>query len=243
MKKLSVVGIGPGNAAGMTGHARAALEQADLLCGYTKYIELVAPLFPEKPCISTGMTKEVERCHAALEAAAEGNSVALVCSGDSGVYGMAGLIYELADEHPPLEIEIVPGVSAAMAGASLLGAPLGHDFAVISLSDLLTPWSLIEQRLSLAAEADFVLCLYNPASKGRKDYLQKACDIVLKHKAADTLCGWARNIGRTGETTGILPLSELRTFEADMFTTVFIGNAMTKNIQDKLVTPRGYGNK
>lgn len=240
MSRLTVVGIGPGNKKGMTDAALAALRDAEVLCGYTKYIELVAPLFPDKPVISTGMTKEVERCHLALQAVSRGQTVALVSSGDAGVYGMAGLIYELAADYPPLDIEVVPGVSAAMAGAALLGAPLTHDFAVVSLSDLLTPWERIEKRLAAAAIADFVLCLYNPASKRRRDYLQKACDILLRHKAADTACGWARNIGREGEAWGILSLQALREYEADMFTTIFIGNSQTYAIKGKLVTPRGY---
>lgn len=240
MSRLYVVGIGPGDEKGMTAQAALALAEADVLCGYTKYIELVAPLYPEKPSIATGMKKEVERCHAALQAASEGKVVAVVCSGDAGVYGMAGLIYELSGAYPPLQIEVIPGVSAAMAGAALLGAPLGHDFAVISLSDLLTPWSVIEERLGAAAKADFALCIYNPASKGRKDHLKKACEVLLKHKPAHTLCGWARNIGRDGEASGILTLEELRNFAADMFTTVYVGNAMTQTLGGKLVTPRGY---
>ena len=243
MSKLYVVGIGPGHKKGMTEQAIAALAEADVLCGYTKYIELVAPLHPDKPVIATGMTKEVERCHAALQAASDGKTVAVVCSGDAGVYGMAGLIYELSVAYSSIEIEVVPGVSAAMAGAALLGAPLGHDFAVVSLSDLLTPWSVIEDRLDATARADFALCLYNPASKGRKDHLKTACDILLRHKSADTLCGWARNIGRDGEASGILTLGELRTFAADMYTTVFVGNVMTQAIDNKLITPRGYGDK
>lgn len=243
MKKLYVVGLGPGNKEGMTGRALSAMAEADVLCGYTKYIDLVTPIFPEKKLLSTGMTHEVERCRAALQAAAGGETVALVCSGDAGVYGMAGLIYELAGEYPPVEVEVVPGVSAAMSGAALLGAPLGHDFAVVSLSDLLTPWAYIEKRLEAAAGADFALCLYNPASKGRKDYLQKACDILLRHKAPATPCGWARSIGREGESWGVLTLAELRSFEADMFTTVFVGNAMSRILGGKLVTPRGYKDK
>ena len=164
MSKVWVVGIGPGEKRDMTGRALAAMGEADLLCGYDRYIELVVGLFPDKPTIATGMTREVERCRAALREAAGGRTVAVVCSGDAGVYGMAGLIYELAAEFPPVEIEVVPGVSAAMSGAAVLGAPLMHDFAVISLSDLLTPWEIIEKRLRAAAAAEFVLCLYNPAS-------------------------------------------------------------------------------
>lgn len=243
MGKVVVVGIGPGHVVGMTGQAIAALQQADLLCGYTVYIDLVRPLVGDKPLLSTGMMREVERCHGALQAAAEGKNVAVVCSGDAGVYGMAGLIYQLAQDYPPLEIEVVPGVSAAMAGAAVLGAPLMHDFAVISLSDLLTPWPTIEKRLLHAAQGDFVLCLYNPASKGRKDHLQKACDLLLIHKDPHTVCGWVRNIGREGQESGLLSLADLRTFAADMFTTVFIGNAATQVMAGKMVTPRGYEGK
>lgn len=240
MKRLFVVGIGPGSEEGMTQQAAKALEEAQVLCGYTKYIELVAPLFSEKPVISTGMKKETDRCHAALESASEGKTTALVCSGDAGVYGMAGLILELSPGYPEVEIEIIAGVSAAMSGAALLGSPLGHDFAVISLSDLLTPWELIEKRLTACAAADFALSIYNPRSHGRPDYLAKACDILLKHKSGETVCGWAKNIGRQGEECGTLTLSELRSFDADMFTTVFVGNEMTRLISGKMVTPRGY---
>lgn len=243
MKKLYVVGVGPGDKEGMTGHAAAALDAADVLCGYTKYIELVRPLYPQKQVVSTGMTKEVQRCHAALAAAQGGQTVAVVCSGDAGVYGMAGLLYQLAPQYDAIDIEVVPGVSAAMAGAALLGAPLGHDFAVVSLSDLLTPWALIEKRLDAASGADFILCLYNPASKGRRDYLQKACDIVLRYKPGHTVCGWARNIGRQGQQSGVLTLDALRDFEADMFTVVFIGNAATAQVGGHMVTPRGYEGK
>lgn len=241
MKKLYVVGIGPGDGLGLTGHARSALADAELLCGYTKYIQLVAHLFPDKPVLATGMRQEQDRCHAALAAAAEGRTVALICSGDAGVYGMAGLVYQLSGAYPAVEILVVPGVTAALAGSALLGAPLGHDFAVVSLSDLLTPWPVIEARLEAAAQADFVLALYNPASKGRPDYLRKACDILLRHKKSETLCGWTRDIGRTGEDSGLLTLEQLRDYRADMFTTVFVGNRETQAVSGRMVTPRGYG--
>ena len=179
----------------------------------------------------------------ALAAAAGGKTVAVVCSGDAGVYGMAGLIYELARQYPPVDVEVVPGVTAAQSGAAVLGAPLMHDFAVVSLSDLLTPWHAIEQRLLAAAEADFVLCLYNPASHGRPEHLAKACDILLRVRKAETVCGWVRNIGRPGEESGVLALGALRGFAADMFTTVFIGNSRTRELGGKMVTPRGYGEK
>lgn len=239
--KLTVVGLGPGAGEDLTGRARRAIEEADLVVGYTAYIQLIRDAFPHKEMQSTGMKKEVDRCRAAVEAAVSGRKVAVVCSGDSGVYGMAGLIYEVAREYPPIEIEVVPGITAACGGAAVLGAPLTHDFAVVSLSDLLTPWEKIEKRLRLAAEADFVLCLYNPRSHSRSDYLQRACDILLKDKSPDTPCGFVRNIGREGQEARLLSLAELRDNEdVDMFTTVFIGNSQTMAIDGKLVTPRGY---
>lgn len=190
--------------------------------------------------LSTGMRREVDLRRAAVEHAAAGKEVAVVCSGDSGVYGMAGLIFEVAQEYDPVEIEVVPGITAACGGAAVLGAPLTHDFAVVSLSDLLTPWEKIEKRLTAAAQADFVLCLYNPASRSRPDYLARACDILLRDKPGDTVCGTVRNIGREGEENRILTLSQLRDTQVDMFTTVFIGNSQTKVIGGKMVTPRGY---
>ena len=240
MGKLTVVGIGPGNYENMTGRALALLEQSDVIVGYTLYADLIRDRFPEKEFFTTGMRQEVERVEAALTMAAEGRTVALVCSGDGGVYGMSGLAEELAVKYPGVEVETVPGVSAMLSGAALLGAPLMHDFAVISLSDLLTPWETIEKRLRLAAQADFVICLYNPSSRKRKDYLQRACDIVLESASPDTVCGLARNIGREGESSAVMTLAQLRETETDMFTTVFIGNSMTRRIGDKMVTPRGY---
>ena len=239
--KVTVIGLGPGGGADLTGRARAALEECDLLVGYTAYIDLVKEDFPDKETLSTGMRREVDRCRAAVEAALTGKSVAVVCSGDSGVYGMAGLIYEVAQEYDPIDIEVVPGITAACGGAAVLGAPLTHDFAVVSLSDLLTPWEKIEARLTAAARADFVLCLYNPASRSRPDYLKRACDILLAAgKSPDTVCGTVRNIGRAGEEARILTLGRLRDTQVDMFTTVFVGNSQTKVLGGKMVTPRGY---
>ena len=226
MKKLSVVGIGPGNEVYSSIEARETLEGSDLIIGYKKYVELVEEYLPDKEYLYTGMTKEVDRCKMALEKACEGLSVAVVCSGDAGVYGM--------------EINVVPGISAVLSGSAVLGAPIGHDFAVISLSDLLTPWELIEKRLDLAAQGDFCICLYNPSSHKRKDYLKKACEILLRHKGEDDICGYVRNIGREGEEYHILTLKELKDTEVDMFTTVFIGTSNTKVINNKMVTPRGY---
>lgn len=240
MSKLLVVGIGPGNAEGMTYACRSAIGQANIVVGYTKYVELIKPLYPEKPTFATPMLGEVERCKKALELADDGKTIAIVCSGDAGVYGMAGLVLELSGEHPNVVIEIVPGVTAALAGAAILGAPLTHDFVVISLSDLLTPWELIEKRLSCAAMGDFCIALYNPSSKKRADHLQRACDILLEYKSPDTLCGFVRNIGREGEQKALMTLNALRSANVDMFTTVFVGSAQTREITGKMVTPRGY---
>lgn len=240
MGKLYLVGMGPGDAANMTGAARAALEEAELFCGYTRYVNLLRPLFPEKTFYATGMTGELERCRYCLERASEGICTALICSGDAGIYGMAGPTLELSTAYPKAEITVIPGVTAACSGAALLGAPLGHDFCVISLSDRLTDWGLIEKRLRCASEGDFVVCLYNPASRHRPDCLRKACEVLLEKKAPDTVCGVAKNIGREGENVSILTLEELKNSGADMFTTVFIGSFSTKTVGSRMVTPRGY---
>ena len=238
--KVTVVGLGPGAGADLTGRARQALEECDLIVGYTAYVALIEQEFGHKEHATTGMRREVDRCRAAVEAAVSGRKVAVVCSGDAGIYGMAGLIYEVAQDYPPIEIEVVPGITAACGGAALLGAPLTHDFAVISLSDLLTPWPLIEKRLRGAAAADFVICLYNPASRNRPDYLARACAILLEEKGPETVCGWVRNIGRAGEEAHLCTLGELGDAPADMFTTVFVGSSATRMLGGKMVTPRGY---
>ena len=240
MAELYVVGIGPGDGESLTGAARTALERASLICGYSVYVDLLRPLHPEKAFYTTGMTGEIERCRHCLKRAAAGETVALVCSGDAGVYGMAGPVLELAPQYPGAAVTVIPGVTAALSGASLLGAPLGHDFCVISLSDRLTDWALIEKRLRMAARGDFAICLYNPASKQRRDYLQRACDILLEEKNGDVVCGLARMIGRDGESFRVLSLQSLRDAEADMFTTVFIGSTQTREIGGRMVTPRGY---
>ncbi len=240
MAELFVVGLGPGDAAYLTGEAAAALERAEVLCGYSVYVELIAPRYPGREIVTTPMKHEVERCRRALELASTGRTVALVCSGDAGVYGMAAPVLEMAPEYPEADVQIIPGVTAALSGAAVLGAPLGHDFCVISLSDLLTPWDVIEKRLRSAAEGDFAICLYNPASKKREDYLRRACDIVLGRRSGDTLCGWVKNIGRAGQEHRLLTLLELREEKLDMFTTVFIGASTTREIAGRMVTPRGY---
>lgn len=238
---VSVVGLGPGDAQFLTAQARHALQEADVLCGYTVYIDLVRPLYPEKETYATGMTREIDRCRWALQTAQTGKTVALVCSGDAGVYGMASPLLELAPGYPDVAVEIVPGLTAALSGGAVLGAPLAHDFCVISLSDRLTPWEVIEKRLACAAIGDFCVALYNPSSKGRPDYLAKAVRILLENgKSADTVCGLVRNIGREGQTARVLTLAQLENIAVDMFTTVYIGNTATKQLGGKMVTPRGY---
>ena len=241
MNKLYVIGIGPGAAEEMTLRAAKALESSQVIAGYSVYVDLVKPLYPDKEYLVTPMRQEVERCRLAIENALSGRTTAMISSGDAGLYGMAGLIYELA-EGKDVSVEVIPGVTAALSGAALLGAPLSHDFAVISLSDLLTPWEKIEKRLESAAEADLCIAIYNPASHRRADYLQRACDILLRHAAPETVCGVARSIAREGERAEVMTLLELRDYPADMFTTVFIGNSQTRELDGKMVTPRGYKN-
>lgn len=236
------MGIGPGAYEKMTIEAAEALKNSDVIIGYTVYVDLVKEHFPGKEFLTTPMRKEVERCRLAFEEAEKGKVVSMICSGDAGVYGMAGLMYEVGEEYPEVKLEILPGVTAATAGAAVLGAPLIHDFCLISLSDLLTPWEKIEKRLRNAAEGDFVICLYNPSSKKRKDYLQKACDLVLTYQSPETVCGIVGNIGRDGENRKLMTLKELRDAQVDMFTTVFIGNSQTRDLSGYMVTPRGYKN-
>ena len=240
---IYVVSLGPGGIDEITPRALSALERADVIVGYKTYVDLLMPDFGHKRIVASAMKQEVERCRQAADLAFSGKTVALVSSGDAGIYGMAGLMLEVLDAFPggeAIEVEIIPGITAASSAAALMGAPLTHDFAVVSLSDLLTPWDLIEKRLALATAADFVLCLYNPASRTRRDYLRRACDIVMAGRKGDTPSGWARNVGRQGQEYKILPLSELRDEILDMFCTVLIGNASTRALNGRLVTPRGY---
>jgi adenosylcobyric acid synthase len=256
MNKLFVVGIGPGDLKHMTFEAREVVENADAVVGYKIYLDLIKPLLAGKDVVSTGMTREVERCQEALRLAATGKTVALVSGGDAGVYGMAGLVLELVETDPrvyqdkgehtgsPLrdvEIIIVPGVSAVQAAAAVLGAPLMHDFAVISLSDLLTPWELIEKRLRAAAAADFVTAIYNPRSKGRTTQLDMARQIFLTARSADTPVGIVRNACRSGEERIVTSLSEMDTVSVDMYSIVIIGNSSTfVDGEGRMITPRGY---
>ncbi len=239
--KIYIVGMGPGREEMMTGEAAAALERADIIVGYTVYIDLLRKRFPDKELASTPMRREEERCRLCFAEAEKGKRVALVCSGDAGVYGLASLMYEMGKEYPQTELTVVPGVTAACSGAALLGAPLNHDFCVISLSDLLTPWETIEKRLEAAAKGDFAIALYNPSSHKRKDHLKRACDILLRYLEKERACGYVESVGREGERAETCTLGELRDMQVNMFTTVFIGNAGSEIIGGKLITKRGYG--
>jgi precorrin-3B C17-methyltransferase len=226
----------------MTLEAKRAVGTADVIVGYKTYVKLIESIVkPGAEVFSGIMGKEVERAKAAIAKALEGNCVAVISSGDSGVYGMAGLVLEVADlENAKIPIEIIPGVTAATAAAARLGAPLVSDFAVISLSDLLTPWSLIEKRLHAAAEANFVIVLYNPQSEGRKEPLMKAYEILLKYRKPETPVGVVRHVSRKGEETIVTTLKELLGCEVDMATTIIVGNSTTRLVGKRIVTPRGY---
>ena len=238
--KIYVVGMGPGKEEMMTGEALSVLERADVIIGYTVYLKLLGERFQEKELLSTPMRQETERCQLAFEEAKKGKKVALICSGDAGIYGMASLMYEIGKSYPDIEIAVIPGITAASSGAAVLGAPLNHDFCVISLSDLLTPWEKIEKRLIAAAEGDFAMAIYNPSSHKRKDYLMRACDILLRVIEGDRPCGYVENIGREGTRAVTCTLKELRETQVNMFTTVFIGNSGSELVNEKLITKRGY---
>ncbi len=247
--KIFIVGIGPGSYEKMTLEAVHALEASDEIIGYTVYTDLLKPHFPGKVFESTPMKQEIERCRLCFERALSGRTVSLVCSGDPGVYGMASPMFQLRkenSEYSTVELCVIPGVTAATSGSAVLGAPLNHDFCVISLSDLLTPWETIEKRLVAAVQGDFALAIYNPSSRKRSDYLAKACRIMIEAGAdRDRACGFVRNIGRDGTEVCVCTLSELAEKEVDMFTTVFVGNSRSEIIfsaqnQPVLLTPRGY---
>ena len=240
MKKLYVVGMGPGDHDSMTIRADRVLRECDVIVGYTVYVELAEQYYPEKEFLTTPMRRETERCRLAFSEASKGRTTAMICSGDAGIYGLASLMYELGEEHPQTELIVIPGITAASSGAAVLGAPLNHDFCVISLSDLLTPWEKIEKRLRAAAMGDFAMAIYNPSSHRRKDYLQRACDILLETIEGERPCGYVENIGREGTRAVTCTLRELRDREVNMFTTVFIGNSETEILGDKLITKRGY---
>ncbi len=224
----------------MTLQALHALEASEVIIGYTVYIDLVKDAFDGKQFLTTPMRQERRRCEMAFEQAQAGKTTAMICSGDAGVYGMAGLILEIGEHYPDTEVEVIPGVTAALGGAAVLGAPLMHDFCVISLSDLMTSAEKIDRRIRMTAEADFVICLYNPSSRSRKDSLRHACGILLECLPGDRVCAVARNVGREGEAFRLLPLGELADAQTDMFCVVYIGNSQTKIIGGRMVTPRGY---
>lgn len=240
---LYAVGFGPGDQKHMTIEAAGALEKADVIVGYQGYTELIRPLYPEKEYVSTGMKSEIERCEKAIDLAENGLDVAVVCSGDAGVYGMAGLLIEILEKKQlteTVEFTVVAGVTAALSAAALFGAPLGHDLALISLSDLMTPWELIRKRLIAVAQADFCIALYNPSSRSRGEHFKEACRLLLEHIGADTPCGIADRIGRDGERTRIVKLFALAEEEISMQSIVLIGNSKTRRVGAMLVTPRGY---
>lgn len=241
---IYIVGIGPGKTDKMTLEAQKILAECELIAGYTVYVDLLKPYFPEKEYLSTPMTRELDRCKLCFEEALQGKKLALVCSGDAGVYGMASLMFELKQterKYASIELSVIAGVTAANSGAALLGAPLSNDYCVISLSDLMTPWQIIEKRLVSAVKGDFAIAIYNPSSHARKDYLQKACGIMLEAGAsADLPCGYVENIGRDGTNIQICTLAELKERQVNMFTTVFVGNSQTFVFDGKLITRRGY---
>lgn len=238
--KIYIVGMGPGKEEMMTLEAIRALEQSDVIIGYTVYIKLLGERFSQKELKSTPMRQEKERCILCYEEAAKGKQAALICSGDAGIYGLASLMYEVGKDYPETELEVIAGVTAASSGAAVLGAPLNHDFCVISLSDLLTPWEQIEKRLRAAAQGDFAIAVYNPSSRRRPDHLRRACDILLELIEETRPCGYVENIGRENMTAEVCTLKELREREVTMFTTVFIGNSHSIAAGNKLITKRGY---
>ena len=244
MGKISVVGIGPGSLDDMTYHARRTIEEATTVVGYKRYVDLIAELVEGKTVLDTGMTQEIDRCRAALKAASEGETVVVISSGDAGIYGMAGLVLELLvkmDEAERPEFGgVIPGVSAMSAAAGLLGAPIMHDFVVISLSDLLTPWEIIQERAELAAQGDFVTALYNPRSNKRVGQINAVQEIFLRHRAPETPVGIVTGASRTNEAVLISTLGEFTKEDINMFSLVIIGNSKTRQVGDWMITPRGY---
>ena len=238
---LYVIGIGPGSQATMTGEALEALQAAEVIVGYKTYTHLVKGLTGDKEVIKTGMCKEIERCQTALELAMSGRKVALISSGDAGIYGMAGLILELVTKQQlDVEVRLIPGMTASIAAAALLGAPLMHDFCHISLSDLLTPWPVIEKRIIAAAQADFVICFYNPRSHGRAEHLARAFELMAPYKAATTPVGVVKSAGRKKQEKWLTTLGEMEFEPVDMTSLVIVANQATYVADGRMITPRGY---
>ncbi|WP_194190173.1 precorrin-3B C(17)-methyltransferase [Clostridium chrysemydis] len=236
MKKLYVVGIGPGGIDHLSVKALKAIEDSDIVVGYTKYLQMIEALIKDKEVFKTGMRGEEERCIKALELSREKN-VSIVSTGDSGIYGMAGLILQLKKDE---NVEIIPGITASSAAASVLGAPLMHDNCNISLSDLMTPYELIKKRVEKASEADFIISLYNPRSNGRPHYLKECIDIMKKHKNENTPVGIVKNALREGEKVTITTLKDFDPSIVDMMSIVIVGNNSTYIEKDKMITKRGY---
>ena len=239
--KIYVVGIGPGKKENMTFRAYEAMENSDIIVGYKTYVDLVKEYYPGKEMKSSAMTKEVDRCTEVLELARQGKTVSLISSGDAGVYGMAGIMLEIADED--MEVEVIPGITATNAAAAIAGAPIMHDYATISLSDLLTDWELIKKRLELAAQGDFVVSIYNPKSRGRVTQIEEAREIMMKYKPKSTPVAIVRNAGREDERYIVTTLDKMLNHEIDMLTIVLIGNSNTFVKNGKIITPRGYEGK
>lgn len=238
---LYVIGLGPGRKDLMSLEALAALEACDVIVGYSTYMRLIKDLVKDKEHVATGMRQEIDRCRKAIEIAREtGQTVGVVSSGDAGVYGMAGLILELLGEGADLEVRVIPGITASLGAAASMGAPLMNDFCHISLSDLMTPWEMIEKRLYAAAEGDFVVCLYNPRSKGRPDHLAKALAILSSHKSPQTVVGLGKDIGRQKEEIILTTIEDLDETLVDMTTIVIVGNKETYVQNGRMITPRGY---
>jgi precorrin-3B C17-methyltransferase len=237
MGKLYVVGIGPGGKEHMTLKALETIMKCDVIVGYTFYIELIKDLVQGKRVIKTGMMGEIERCNKAIEEAGKGFDTCIISTGDAGLYGMAGPILELAKD---IEVEIIPGVTSSFCAAAEVGAPIMHDFCTISLSDLMTPWEIIEKRLHMAAEGDFVIALYNPKSKGRSEHINKAIEIISKYKGLSTPVALVKNAGREGNEKRVLTLETIDYDFIDMMTIVLIGNSNTAIENGKMITPRGY---
>lgn len=238
---INVVGIGPGDLKMMTFQAKEAIDNSQVIVGYKTYINLIKPILSDKEIVSNGMKQEIERCKEAIEIAKTGKTVAVISSGDAGVYGMAGLILELLEaEKLDLKVNIIPGVTASTAAAALLGSPLMHDYCHISLSDLLTPMDLIEKRVELASQGDFVICFYNPRSKGREHHLERAFELIKKYKSADTVVGIVKNAAREDEEKIITTLEAIDYTLVDMTSIVIVGNNSTYKADDLMITPRGY---
>ncbi|EAD4091669.1 precorrin-3B C(17)-methyltransferase [Listeria monocytogenes] len=238
---IYVIGIGPGDKRLMTGEALQAIEDAEVIVGYVTYIKLIKELIKDKEVVKTGMRREIDRCQEAVDIALTGKKVAVVSSGDAGIYGMAGLVLELAEKsNPDLEVKVIPGITASIGAAAVLGAPIMHDFCHISLSDLMTPWEVIEKRLTHAAMADFVVCFYNPRSKGRANHLANAFQKMMEYKSGDTVVGIVKDVGRKEERKIITTMQGIDYELVDMTTMVIVGNKETYVKNGKMITPRGY---